>query len=173
MTQMDERGRVVVGVDGSPGGRAALAYALRDAARRAAVVEAVAVFEPPDYPGPEIWTPLHGRLPATFDEVHDEVRRDTERTVRDVSQDLRDDIVLPPVTVHVVAGGAADELLRAAEGADLLVVGRRGRGGYRSMLLGSVSLACALHSPCPVTVVQPPKRMAASEPAAQQVPATR
>jgi nucleotide-binding universal stress UspA family protein len=70
--------------------------------------------------------------------------------------------------VRVVAGGAADSLLNAAEGADLLVVGSRGRGAFRSMLLGSVSLACALHSPSPVTVVRPTKHAAANEPVPAQ-----
>jgi nucleotide-binding universal stress UspA family protein len=44
-------------------------------------------------------------------------------------------------------------LLKAAEGADLLVVGSRGHGGFAGMLLGSVSEHVAAHSPCPVVVV--------------------
>jgi nucleotide-binding universal stress UspA family protein len=165
---MDERGRVVVGIDGSPGSRAALAYALRDAARRGAAVEAVAAFASPDYPGVEYWAPLYGPMPVPVEQVRDQVRRDAERTVQEVTGELSPEIAAPPVTVRVVAGGAADALLNAAEGADLLVVGSRGRGGFRSMLLGSVSLACALHSLCPVTVVRPPKHATADEPAVAQ-----
>ena len=48
-----------------------------------------------------------------------------------------------------MAGSAS----RAADEADLLVVGHRGRGGLRSVALGSVGLGCVLHAPCPVLVV--------------------
>ena len=54
-----------------------------------------------------------------------------------------------------VGGAAAHALIRTAEGADLLVVGRRGRGGFASTVLGSVSMQCVLHAPCAVTVVHP------------------
>jgi nucleotide-binding universal stress UspA family protein len=50
-------------------------------------------------------------------------------------------------------GPAAEVLLRAAERADLLVVGSRGRGGFAGLLLGSVSQQCAQHAPCPVVIV--------------------
>jgi nucleotide-binding universal stress UspA family protein len=60
-----------------------------------------------------------------------------------------------PVTTSVVQGYPARELLRAAEGADLLVVGSRGHGELSGMLLGSVSLHCVTHATCPVVVVHP------------------
>jgi nucleotide-binding universal stress UspA family protein len=157
---MDERGRVVVGIDGSPGSRAAVAYALREAALRGAAVEVVAAFLSPDYPGVEYWAPMYGPPPVPIDQVREELRSDAERMVQEVTAELAAETAAPPVTVRAVVGGAADALLHAAEGADLLVVGSRGRGGFRSMLLGSVSLACALHSPCPVTVVRPPQHAA-------------
>lgn len=145
----DQRGRVVVGVDGSAGSRAALVHALQDAAFRGAAVDVVAAFEHPEY-----WVPHYGPPVVTLGEAREDVRRHTEALVQEVTSELAGRLAeMPPVTVHPVPGGAAHALLHAAEGADLLVVGSRGRGGFGSMLLGSVSLTCALHAPCPVTLV--------------------
>lgn len=52
-----------------------------------------------------------------------------------------------------VEGQAANVLLEVAKGADLLVVGSRGLGGFRELLLGSVSQQCAHHATCPVAIV--------------------
>ena len=60
----------------------------------------------------------------------------------------------PAVTVRVACGSPAIELLGAAHGADLLVVGCRGSGGFARLMLGSVSSQVAHHAPCPVVVVR-------------------
>jgi nucleotide-binding universal stress UspA family protein len=57
------------------------------------------------------------------------------------------------VTPVVVMGEPASALCDLARSADLLVVGTRGRGGFKGLLLGSVSQRCAERSPCPVVVV--------------------
>ena len=60
-----------------------------------------------------------------------------------------------PVTRTVTTGGPAATILRAAEAADLVVVGSRGRGGLKGLILGSVSRQVVHHAPCPVLVVPP------------------
>ena len=62
----------------------------------------------------------------------------------------------PDVEVRrtLVKGRAADTLMRIADGADMLVVGNRGRGGFAGLRLGSVSQAIAHHSPCPLVIVR-------------------
>jgi nucleotide-binding universal stress UspA family protein len=62
----------------------------------------------------------------------------------------------------VVREGAAKALLEIAEGAVLLVVGARGKGGFGGLRLGSVSSACVAHAPCPVVVVHADHAAAAS-----------
>ena len=59
------------------------------------------------------------------------------------------------ITMTVRAGGAASVLTEAAADADLIVVGARGLGGFRGLLLGSVTQQVVAHAPCPVVVVTP------------------
>jgi nucleotide-binding universal stress UspA family protein len=81
-----------------------------------------------------------------------------ERAEQVIAEVLRE-VPEPHPEIHVTAvlGSAADALIRESAGADLLVVGSRGHGGLSSMLLGSTSMQCALHAPCPVTVVHSPE----------------
>jgi nucleotide-binding universal stress UspA family protein len=60
---------------------------------------------------------------------------------------------LVPVRESVLRGSAARELVQASQGAQLLVVGSRGHGGFTGLLLGSVSSACAEHAHCPVLII--------------------
>ena len=62
----------------------------------------------------------------------------------------------PSVTVRALSGVPAEELIKAGEDADLLVVGSRGSGGFGRLLLGSVSSQVTHHAPCPVVVVPAP-----------------
>lgn len=66
----------------------------------------------------------------------------------------------PPVDLEarLVYGPAAPTLVEESKGASMMVVGSRGLGGFKGMLLGSVSVACVNHAHCPVLVVRPRKR---------------
>jgi nucleotide-binding universal stress UspA family protein len=138
---------VLVGVDGSPESGAALKYAVAEANRRAARLRVVSTYFP-EYA-------VHGRTqPLTASESAIEVDVEAQ-TRRMVEEALAGDDLPPPVEVVVAAGPAAGVLIDKSGEVDVLVLGHRGRGGFASMLLGSVSLQCVLHAHCPVIVVRP------------------
>jgi nucleotide-binding universal stress UspA family protein len=139
---------VVVGVDGSDNGDAALRYALHEVVRRGGRLRAVSAWERPELTLSEFYgLPMHDE-----DKIQAAHEQDTRRRVEQMmaaDPDLGD----IPLEVRAQVGRPADVLVEAARGADLLVVGHRGRGGLRSAVLGSVGLSCVLHAPCPVLVV--------------------
>ncbi len=136
---------VVVGVDGSEGSRRALRWAAAEATVRGDALELVHVWDPPQSYAP----------------VDMEVYAADPEPIRDASQQLLDDLVAaaqelaPGVEVRgsLVPGPPAQALLESARTADLLVVGSRGLGGFKSLLLGSVSQQVTHHAPCPVVIV--------------------
>ena len=140
---------VLVGVDGSPQSGAALKYAVAEANRRGARLRVVSTYFP-EYS-------LHGRTqPLSVSEAAIEV--DVEAQIRRmVEEALAGNAVAPPVEIVVAAGPPAGVLIDMSGEVDVLVVGHRGRGGFASMLLGSVGLQCVLHANCPVIVVRPTK----------------
>ena len=142
--------RIVVGVDCSAGSRAALLFALADAARRGVRVEAVSAYRPPDY-----WLDFYAVGTGTADTVRESALERVRTFVGEVLSTAP--APAPDVRVHAGMGTPADVLMRRAHGADLLVVGSRGHGGFGAMLLGSTSMQCALHATCPVTVVHSPE----------------
>lgn len=148
---------VVVGLDDSEGGRAALRFALRDAVRRGACVEVVTAFRVPEHRPGHTGRPARpaGRTTAS-------VRTLAAATVEEALAELDPSAFPPPVTVLAVGGDAGEVLVHIARNADLLVVGSRGRGRIAGAVLGSVGLHCVLHAPCPVTVVHPAAPVAAA-----------
>jgi nucleotide-binding universal stress UspA family protein len=60
---------------------------------------------------------------------------------------------VPEITVTVVTGDPAEELVRASHDADLIVVGSRGSGGFGRLLLGSVGSQLTNHATCPVVII--------------------
>ena len=145
----DSGPRIVVGVDGSEASLAALRWAVEDAKRKGATVVALYAWHLPAVGG----TPFGADVSALLDP---DILRDAATAQLDkVMEYARPD---PAVTVErrVVMAGAAHALLTEAEGAEELVVGSRGHGGFAGLLLGSVSLQCAHHARCPVVIIHPP-----------------
>ena len=150
--------RIVVGVDGSAGAAAALAWALEEARLRQSALDAVHVWRLPLYAAvPEPWFVGMPELPHELDA---RVEAATEAHARDVldaavAEAGREGAEAGiEVRKEVVRGQAAHVLLEAARDADLLVVGSRGHGGFAGLLLGSVSQQCVQHASCPVVVVR-------------------
>ena len=137
--------RIVVGVDGSPGSRIALRWAVAEARRRSAQVDAVMSWQLPAAGA----VPWFGSLPPMPD-LASEAGDQLQLVLRDEGLADSDDPAVSPI---VVEGSPAAVLIDAATDADLLVVGTRGWGEFRGMLLGSVGLHCVTHAPCPVVVV--------------------
>lgn len=139
--------QIVVGADGSPGSDAAVAWAARTAARHGAALDVVVVVPPP---ASEVVAPV-GMPIAVIEPEQARVpyRELLDRTIATVRAEA------PSVNVKgiLVDGPAADELLSAAKGADLLVVGRSGRSQAVSVLLGSVTRSVLHHATVPVAVV--------------------
>jgi nucleotide-binding universal stress UspA family protein len=141
MTTAAANPRIVVGVDGSPSSIAALEWAKRIAGAIGADIQAVTAWEFPVSYGvgavPTDWRP-------------DE---DAGAQVASVVTAVFGEPAPAGVSVLVGEGHAAQLLLAASEGAEMLVVGSRGHGGFVGLLLGSVSSYCAEHASCPVVVI--------------------
>jgi nucleotide-binding universal stress UspA family protein len=139
--------RIVVGVDGSPGSKAALTWAMNQARLTGATVEAIATWQDPTQYGTAYgWTSaaFEGDTYATM------MAKLLDETVAEVASGLSQPVTVLP---QIVEGHPAQVLLRAADGAQLLVVGSRGHGTFAGIMLGSVSQHCVQHAPCPVVVV--------------------
>ena len=145
---MDTQGRIVVGVDGSDGSRAALEYAMDEAARRGCGVRVVWAIPETGY-----WAGAYGMTPSLISEIGKDLENAGREMVDAVVADRGTAVAGVPVDVHAVPGPPAAVLVGQSAEADLLVVGHRGLGGLRSAVLGSVGMQCVLHASGPVTVV--------------------
>ncbi len=138
--------RIVVGVDGSDFAVGALAWALDEARLRNATLTIVHAWQ---YL-PMVAEPLAAVPPIPFAELEDNAKRIVAETIEKATDGQEPGVVLD---IRVVEGPPAPALLGAAEGATLLVVGSRGRGGFAGLLLGSVSQQITHHAPCPVVIL--------------------
>jgi nucleotide-binding universal stress UspA family protein len=139
---------IVVGVDGSDYSRQALAWAMREAAVHHVLLTVIAVHPASVRPATRIYWNVPDYA-SNFDP--EPTRKAVQELVDSVAGEMTE--APPEVTVSVVRGDPADELLKASRDADLLVVGSRGSGGFTSLLLGSVSSKITHHAASPVVVV--------------------
>jgi nucleotide-binding universal stress UspA family protein len=137
---MSSQYRIVVGVDGSDGGQRALRWAVGEAANRGGIVEAVTAYT---------FEPLDGSSFRYREQQYKQVAQMLDRQVAGALTDNPRAIV----TARVEFGAAAEALLDAATGADLLVLGSHGHGRLFHAVLGSVAEACVRKAACPVVVI--------------------
>jgi len=138
----DEIRRIVVGVDGFESSEAALRWAIHQAKLTGAVVEAVTAWHIPAG---------SGLVPAAdMPDYQDDARMVLTEAITQTCM-IDTDVEVRP---HVVEGRAAQVLVDASEGADLLVLGNRGHGGLTEALLGSVGQYCVRHAACPVVIMR-------------------
>lgn len=137
---------IVVGVDGSEHAAEALRWALDEARLRDTDVLAVYVWTMPAPAGRMGFYAEPLQDPALYQEG-------AERMLEGILSEAVPDTGGVPLDRRATQGSPAEELVRAAADAELLVVGSRGHGGFTSLLLGSVSHQCVQHASCPVVVV--------------------
>ncbi len=141
---------IVVGVDGSEGSNAALRFAAAEAALRNAKLRVVCTWEVPASVYAGTWG-LAAEVESRFEnharDITTQALSEVARLHPGVDRDAR-----------VVRGQPSDVLVQESQGANLVVVGSRGLGGFKRLLLGSVSQQVAHHATCPVVIVPAPER---------------
>lgn len=141
--------RIVVGVEGSGGARAALRWAIKEARHRDAFVDVVTAYSTTYVPA----SPDFNYVPLDPIDLEVEVKRMQDSIIDEVLAEV--DAQGVKIRRRMLRGRAADTLIAESVNAAMLVVGSRGRGGFRGLLLGSVSQQIAQHGSCPVVIVRP------------------
>ena len=136
--------RIVVGMDGSEPARRAALWAAREATARGRGLTLVHSVLPPT-----AGSAFGPGFPIGLD-----VMNDLEAAVREELENEAATLPATDVLTHVEIGSPSGVLLAASETAAMLVLGSRGHGGFRGLLLGSVGAQVAAHAECPVVVVR-------------------
>jgi nucleotide-binding universal stress UspA family protein len=138
---------IIVGIDGSDRSRQALEWAINEATVRHAPLTVLTVSEvlAGGYWGGPVFP---GDLDRTK-QAQEAAQVETDMVLEKVGEGRKP----TSVTVRAVTGVPAEELMHACAGADMLVVGSRGAGGFKRLLLGSVSSHVTHHAHCPVVII--------------------
>jgi nucleotide-binding universal stress UspA family protein len=139
---------IIVGIDGSEHSRRALEWAIGEAAVRQAPLTVLTVHQilVNSWGGPGM---VYEPAPDLTNEALEMAKKETHAALEQSRLGSR----RPSVTVRAVSGLPAEELLEAAADADMIVVGSRGAGGFKRLLMGSVSTQVTHHAHCPVVVI--------------------
>jgi len=144
---------IIVGVDGSDHSRRALGWAMREAVKHHLPLTVMSIHPPPARPATSIYWGVHSYPENSFDP--ELARAAVEEFVDKVAGEIGE---APEITVSIGTGDAAEELVKAGQDADMLVVGSRGGGGFARLLMGSVSSQVVHHASCPVVVIPGPRQ---------------
>jgi nucleotide-binding universal stress UspA family protein len=141
---------ILVGVDGSYHSRAALDWAVREAAQHHWQLTVMTVHPEQPRPATEIYWGIHNYAEDSFEP--ETTRKAAAQLVDEVAHETGERPA--EITVNVTRGDVAAELVRASRDADMVVVGSRGNGGFAGLLMGSVSSKVVHHAKCPVVVIR-------------------
>jgi nucleotide-binding universal stress UspA family protein len=137
---------IIVGIDGSNHSRRALEWAIKEAAVKHTPLTVLTVQQAmAGYWGPVVYPDD----PNLTEQTRKVAQEETDIALAELGTDFRP----PSVSIVVRFGLPAEEILEAAQDADMIVVGSRGAGGFRKLLMGSVSSQVTHHASCPVVVI--------------------
>jgi nucleotide-binding universal stress UspA family protein len=136
--------RIVVGTDGSENSLSAVRWALREAAIRKVPVDVIHSWH---------FTPMIDPMGIAIIPPTADMQAAAQKVLAGVMSKVNADVKGVQVNELVAQGSPATTLLHAGRDAEMLVVGRRGHGGFIGLMLGSVATQIVHHAPCPVVVV--------------------
>jgi len=150
-------GKVLVAMDGSEGSLDTLRFLRSLEPGRKLDLLLLGVVEPLRFPStaPRF---IRGPLKAALVDLQQERRAEIQNALGSAANEMKGKV--GTISVSVRSGNPAEEIVRAAKdrGVDLIVVGARGLGGVKRLLLGSVSERVLRDARCPVLIVKRPAR---------------
>lgn len=146
MSDAKATNEIVVAVDGSEAGAAAVAWAANAAAKRSAPLKLVTAYTMPQFMYAD------GMIPPQ--ELYDQLEDEAMEKINDAREIVTGFDENIEVSYYIGEATPIDLLLQLSEDADIVVMGSRGLGGLSGLVLGSVSSAVVSHAACPVVVVR-------------------